>query len=274
MSPTVRLSPMVSGTCASKRSAERASRTRSGCPGRTVSPTLMVLEVMTPANAALRITRSAVELASEYLARATLHCASAASYCATEITSCSLSMVARARSRVACSETARVCSRRASTSRAESLTRTSPARTGLPSPTRTSRTVPLISGAIVALRVARTVPTTSVTTVWVDRSAFTTRTCRGGGAGACRGEASATQAEESPASARTARGRSWPAPNLEAMGVAQGTRRADRTGARIPECFREDGPGPRSRVLVTSRKLVANSAGLDSGAAAVASIAG
>jgi hypothetical protein len=117
-------------------------------PGSAVSPTLASLAVMTPANGARRTVRSAMELASASLAWARLHCDIVASYCATESTCCSFQD--RGPIALALGERGHrtVCSRRASTSRAESLTRTSPERTELPRRTRTSATVPLSSGAM------------------------------------------------------------------------------------------------------------------------------
>ena len=93
---------------------------------------------------------------------------------------CPFKLSARFRSRLASPDTARLASRRAAISRADSLTRTSPARTELPSPTRISATVPLIRGAMVALRTARTVPTTSLSTGRSVCRTWTMRTVAGG----------------------------------------------------------------------------------------------
>src|SRR5678815_1540195 len=94
-----------------------------------VSPTLASLAVTTLAKGARMTMRSASVLASASLASARLHWDMAASYWALDMAPWLFKVVARSRSRRASAVTARVCSRRASISRAESLTRISPART-------------------------------------------------------------------------------------------------------------------------------------------------
>ena len=135
-------------------------------------------------------------------------------------------------------------------------------------------TVPLISGAMVALRVAadgaRPPPSPRV-----DWTAPPSR--RGPVVEVSPVRAGARRPPRRPRGGPPARGprggggerhRIWkPWTPHRAPGVPR--RRGEGS-----ECFRQDGRGAGSRVLVTSREVVTNGPGLDSGAAAVASIAG